>query len=238
MRYGYRGGHISAIEESHTASGAWSRGNVVLSAYGQWHGTPEVATRWMDMGFMISNDGLHFREPIPDFQLISRGEKGSWESGSIWGVAFMNVGDKTFIYYCGLDAGGASASGRGDIGIALLDRDRFGYLSLKKTEELGEFTSAPVELGEGARLFANVGEVSTDSNIRIGLVDERNQPIAGYSLNESKPLIESGLRQPVAWKDGAVIRGLGNRRAYLKAELRGIGSRNPRLYAIYLDTAQ
>ena len=33
----------------------------------------------MDLGFLISNDGLYFREPEPDFVFIPKGPPdGSW----------------------------------------------------------------------------------------------------------------------------------------------------------------
>jgi hypothetical protein len=235
MRHGYRSAPQATVEESHTASGAWNRGNVVISAYLQWHGSTEIHSRWMDAGMMLSNDGIHFREPIPDFQLISRGAKGSWEGGSVWGVSFLNVGDKTFIYYSGLDGGGSTALGRGDIGIATLKRDQFGYLSLKDTREVGQLMSRELEPGGNVKLFANVDSLEPAVSIRMGLVDERYQPVAGYSLNESKPLTVSGLRQPVAWKQGEVIKGLAGKKVYLQAELHGSGNKSPRLFAVYLE---
>ena len=238
MRHGYRSAPQATVEESHTAIGAWDRGNVVISPYLQWHGSTEVHSRWMDVGFMLSNDGIHFREPIPDFQLISRGAKNSWEGGSVWGVSFLNVGDETLIYYSGLDGGGSTALGRGDIGIATLKRDQFGYLSLKDTREVGQLMTSELEVGGQVKLFANVDNLEPDVNIRLGLVDERYRPIAGYSLKESKPLTVSGLKQPVAWKQGEVIKGLAGKKVYLQAELQGSGTKSPRLYAIYWDTVR
>jgi hypothetical protein len=216
-------------------TGAWVRNNVVVSAYLQWHGSNDVDARWMDVGLMLSNDGLHFREPIPDFKLISRGEKNSWQGGSLWGVSFVNVGDKTHIYYSGLTGGGSTALARGDIGLALLDRDRFGYLSLKDNRETGYLMSCPVELGEKVRLVANADGLGPDSSIRIGLKDELYQPIPGYSLEESQPLTVAGLQQPVRWKGREVITGLAGKRVLLEARFQGGTSRSPRLYSLYLQ---
>ena len=236
-RYGYRSAKGGTVEEAHTVTGAWVRGNVVVSAYLQWHGSNDVDSRWMDVGLMLSNDGIHFREPIPDFQLISRGEKDSWQGGSLWGVSFVNVGEKTHIYYSGLTGGGSTALARGDIGLATLDRDRLGYLSLKDSRETGYLMSCPVELGAKTRLVANIDGVGSDSSIRIGLKDERYQPIPGYSLEESQPLTVSGLQQPVSWKGREVITGLAGKRVLLEVQFQGAANRNPRLYALYLQPA-
>jgi hypothetical protein len=238
MRHGYRSAPQGNVEESHTACGAWPRGNIVLGAYLQWHGSEVREARWMDVGFMVSNDGLHFREPIPDFQLLARGPKGSWEGGSLWGVAMLNHEDRTLLYYSGLDGGGSTALGRGDIGLATLPRDRFGYLALKDPREAGRFESCLIDPGDALRIFANVDGLDSGATIRIGLLDERFQPVPGYSLAESTPLAAGGLRREVVWKRGGVIRGLGGRKIRIRAELVGAGGRSPRLYALYLEPAR
>jgi hypothetical protein len=238
MRHGYRSAPQATVEEAHTSCGAWARGNVVLSVYLQWHGNVERDLRWMDVGFMLSNDGLHFREPIPDFQLLSRGPKGSWEGGSLWGVSFLNVDDRTFIYYSGLDGGGSTALGRGDIGLATLPRDRFGHLSLKDTRDAGNFESCLLDPGAAARLYANVDGLDSGATVRVGLLDERFRPVPGYGLADSVPLTVSGLRREVAWKAGPLIKGLGGKKVRLTGELSGSGGKSPRLFALYLEAAK
>jgi len=59
-----RVGRPSLDEEAHLASSVWQRGNVLLGVYGLWHGAKEWQDRRIDLGLMISNDGIHFREPI------------------------------------------------------------------------------------------------------------------------------------------------------------------------------
>ncbi|HEY3132318.1 MAG TPA: hypothetical protein VGL91_22880 [Acidobacteriota bacterium] len=234
-RYGYRSAPAGTVEEAHTANGAWNRENVVISAYSQWHGA-EKGESWTDLGLMISNDGIHFREPIPDFKLISRGERESWEGGSLWGASFQNVDNKTYIYYAGLNLGGSNALGRGNIGLATLERDRFGYLSLKIPGDVGTLITCPIHLGKAARIFANV-ELESGS-ITFSLIDEKLQPIAGYSQEESQPLTNSGLRQAVGWKRGQVIEGLAERKVMLQVRFTGSGGRSPRLFAVYIDSSR
>ena len=41
-----------------------SFGNVCVGLYGLWHCAPEFHDISCDFGLAISNDGLHFREPV------------------------------------------------------------------------------------------------------------------------------------------------------------------------------
>jgi hypothetical protein len=68
-------------EESHEPAGVWNRGNVLLGTYGQFHGAPGSPAHPMDLGLLISNDAVYFREPVPDFVFLPRGDPGSWKSG-------------------------------------------------------------------------------------------------------------------------------------------------------------
>src|SRR5690606_26434609 len=84
-------------EEAHLAASIWDRKNVLLGVYGLWHGAEQWEDRSMDMGLLVSNDGINFREPISDFVLIEAGTEGDWDHGGlIQGQGFYNIGDKTF----------------------------------------------------------------------------------------------------------------------------------------------
>ena len=191
----------------------------------------------MDIGLLVSNDGIHFREPIPDFQLISRGTKGSWDRGSLWGVSFHNMADSTYIYYGALDGGVLDYTTRGAIGLASLPRDRFGYLSLKVPGQTGVLMTSPMVLGGKVRIFVNGDGLEPGVNIALGLLDERYQPVPGYSLEESQPIIASGLRQAVSWTRGEIVEGLKGKKVVLQARLEGKGDKSPRLYAVYVVAA-
>ncbi len=119
-RYGYRSAPVSRVEEAHTSNGNWDRGNVLVSTYLQWHGGPDLKSTTMDVGLLVSNDGLHFREPVPDFSWIPRGAPGTWEGGGTWGVSFLNVDNETRIYYGGTNSLAALATG--GVGLATIKR--------------------------------------------------------------------------------------------------------------------
>ena len=48
----------------------------------------------IDLGLIVSNNGIHFREPLPDHKVIASGAEGEWDSiALLQGHAFVNVGD-------------------------------------------------------------------------------------------------------------------------------------------------
>jgi hypothetical protein len=76
----------NAGEQCHLGAGLRRRSGIVLGMYGQWHGHPSNDRRLltMDLGFVISNCGLHFREPIPDFRMVPCAEDESTLAEEPW----------------------------------------------------------------------------------------------------------------------------------------------------------
>ena len=76
----------------------------------------------IDLGLIVSNDGVHYREPVPDFKTIPRGKEGEWDSIALTqGHAFENVGERTYIWYAHWDCEGQFRSQ--EVGLATLRRD-------------------------------------------------------------------------------------------------------------------
>ena len=115
----------------------------------------------IDLGLVVSNDGIHFREPVPDFKIIPRGKEGKdWDSISLLqGHAFANVGDKTYVWYSHWDNEGQFRDM--EIGLATLRRDGFGYLSRKQEDNDAEFITAPFTVGKSGKLSFNVDGISS-----------------------------------------------------------------------------
>lgn len=75
-----RGGD-KPYDQVHLGVGASSFGNVAVGLYGLWHNVPYVkdsddwfgqGTTACDFGLVVSNDGLHFREPAPGHVFLHR----------------------------------------------------------------------------------------------------------------------------------------------------------------------
>lgn len=196
-------------EEAHLASAIWKRGDVLLGTYGLWHGAERWEDRSMDLGFMISNDGIRFREPLADHVLIPVGKEGEWDQGGLLqGQGFENIGDKTYIYYGSWDMTKPSYPPRGGVGIVTFRRDGFGYLSPRTTESIAAFETSLIKRGDlksgKLRLFFNGDVPNHKDGFKIELVDKQGENIPGYSGDKSALIHEGGLFEEVVWKDGNV----------------------------------
>ncbi|NQT12050.1 MAG: hypothetical protein HQ582_04845 [Planctomycetes bacterium] len=194
-------------QQTHMGAGMWNRGNVLVGLYGMWQdgptnkpgGTSHLWGTHIDLGLITSNDGIHFREPIPDFKVISRGRTGQWDDVALLqGHAFVNVGDQTMIWYSHWDTGGKLKSM--EIGLATLRRDGFGYLSRRVKGAAGHFVSRLVEPGAGpARLFVNVEGAVDESPLLVELLDGRDRPIRDYSGRNGARVASDGTRREIVW---------------------------------------
>lgn len=117
-------------EQTHEGVSVWNRGNVLVGISGLWHGAKEWKDIRVDLGFNISNDGIHFREPVHNHVFLKRGATGYWDQGGVLqGQGFENVGDHTCIYYGTCDYSRSQTSPpRGGVGIMMFPRDCIGDL--------------------------------------------------------------------------------------------------------------
>ena len=233
VRYGYRSMPTNAGEESHEPASVWNRGNVLLGTYGQFHGVPGSPSHPMDLGLLISNDGIHFREPVPDFVFLPRGEPRSWEGGGLLqGQGFENVGDETYIWYGGWDNDVTRPDTYGEIGLARWRRDGFGSLSVKNPELPAAFVTSPIQAQGAVTIRLNAEGLSDRAWLRVELLDRGERPLPGYSGSDSAAVYKSGLREPVSWKDKQRIPGLSSG---FKIRINFEGERQDiRLYALYV----
>lgn len=202
-------------QQTHMGAGMWNRGNVMLGLYGQWQDAPQpppkgakshlLGTR-IDLGFIMSNDGIHWREPAPDFKTIARGGEGEWDHFALLQAhAFANVGDKTYLWYSHWDCDGEFRNQ--DIGLATLRRDGFGYLTNQKADAPATCETTFFEPRSGAKLFINVDGVSPDAPVELELLDEHAQPLPGYSQDAAATVSKAGTRVAVNWREPLPAKG-------------------------------
>jgi hypothetical protein len=218
-------------QQTHMGAGMWNRGNVIVGLYGQWQDGPKEKPKgsthlWgtrIDLGLVLSNDGVAFREPVPDFKVIPRGGEGEWDSiALLQGHAFANVGERTYIWYSHWDCEGQFRSQ--EIGLATLRRDGFGYLSARTAGAPAQCVTRHLEAADAMQgVFVNAEGVSAEAPLIVELLDEADRPIAGYSSK----LTVSGTRVPAGW--GALPAG---RKFAIRAELPPAGA--VKLYALYV----
>lgn len=233
-------------EQTHEGISVWNRGNVLVGVSGMWHGTPEWKDLTIDLGFVVSNDGIQFREPIEEWVFLERGEDGAWDQGGLLqGQGFENVGEQTFVYYGAWDPRSWEGSPpRGGVGVAVVPRDRFGHFStdestqgdgdyqMKKTE--CSFLTSPVSVkGNQAHLYLNAEGLGENANLRLELLDTQMKEIAGFSGKDAAVVKESGFQVPVVFRERKSIAGLPEK-IRLRVTFEGKDRERIRFSAIYL----
>ena len=241
----------AAGEQIHLGAGLWNRGNLIIGFYGMWNGHPSNDRRMtaMDLGLAVSNNGLHYREPIPNFPIVSAAEDGWLKPphgdqllnfpSLIQGQGFENVGAETLFWY------GPWPEQKSDgVRIASWERDRLGcfqaYLGgplASESEREPHIISAPIDLeAKPARLSLNVDRVSEYSAVSVEVLDEQLNPLPGYSRENCDLLRENGYNQLITWGGrDAISHSAG--RIRIRIDFAGVRPEDIHLYAIYLTEA-
>ncbi len=198
--------------QNHEGIAVWDRQNVLLGVYGRWSGAEEWKDVTVDLGFVMSHDGLNFREPKHEWTFLDRGQDGAWDQGGLLqGQGFENVGDETLIYYGAWDPRGTGGppAPRGGVGIAVLPRDRFASLQVDESgkgpgdyqapEITSEFvtTSIPLKKGTDPKVFLNADGLGPEAGLTIEMLDHAERALSGRVATIAK----SGFRIPVEWDD-------------------------------------
>lgn len=225
-------------QQTHMGAGLWNRGNAIIGLYGMWQDAPEKPKDnkyWnegvtIDLGLIVSNDGIHFREPVAGHKVIERGTKDEWDNiALLQGHAFANVGDKTMMWYSHWDTGGKLRNM--EIGLASFRRDGFGFLSPKVPNSDAYFATAPFEIKGEAKLFVNVDGVSLTAPLKIELLDKHAKPISGFSGADSARVDTAGTRREVLWPEN--INGLPKNQK-LSVKVSYPKTSHAKVYAVYL----
>lgn len=195
-------------QEAHIGAGLWNRNNLMVGLYGIWHdggkppefrkGAAQLYGVHVDLGLILSNDGVHFREPVPDFKIIARGKQGEWDDVALLqGHAFVNEGDQTMIWYSHWDTGDTMKSM--EIGLALLRRDGFGYLSILSNKTDAHFITKPLDAEKKMNLIINVEGVSSEYPLTIELLDHLDRPLPDFSGSNASVITKNGTQVLVKW---------------------------------------
>ena len=234
----------NTAEEVHLGAGLWDRGNVVLGVYDIWHGpaTSDRADVTMDLGLVVTHDGLQYKEPIPDFKFVpSYEEIGSSSNCLSHGQAMANIGDNTFLWY---ESWGDGTGVR----LAKWERDRLGYFQQydypRRPAYLPpdgtfvdvdpHFITCPFTIDKATSVFANVDGLSQYSELKVEVLTKEFIPIPELSGDNAIPLKLSGFKEPISWKSGNTINS-SVKEFRLKVTSAGIRPEDVKIYALYLS---
>lgn len=234
-------------EQTHEGISVWNRRNLLLGIVGIWHGAPEWKDISIDLGFVVSNDGVRFREPAHEWRFLELGPDGAWDQGGLLqGQGFENIGDQTFVYYGSWDPRTwKKQAPRGGVGIAVLPRDRFGELVVELKgkgpgdyqlpEITSEFITAaiPVKGAGPKKFYLNADGLGDDAVLRIELLDDLERPLPGYSGADAAVVRTSGFQTPIAWNGKTEVRDLPER-VRVHAVFEGKRNTDIRFSAIYM----
>ncbi|QDT95983.1 glycoside hydrolase family protein [Gimesia aquarii] len=235
-------------EQNHEGVSVWNRGNVLVGISGIWHGAKEWENVTVDLGFVVSNDGVQFREPAHEWVFLKRGKEWAWDQGGLLqGQGFENVGNQTYIYYGAWDPRNWQGSPpRGGVGITTLPRDRFADLKVDETTKgngnyqlpkiKSEFITAAVNLkGEVAhRFYVNADGLSEAAQLKIELLNDNTIPLAEFSGENAATVNKSGFQTPITWNGKHEINNLPDR-IRMKVIFEGNEKTDIRFSALYLQ---
>jgi hypothetical protein len=224
-------------EEAHEGVSVWNRNNVLLGVYGLWHGAEEWSGRTIDLGFVVSNDGINFREPLTEWTFLQRGEDGAWDQGGLLqGQGFANVGDRTYIYYGAWDPRpGGDYPPRGGVGLATLERDRFASLRPRDGTQPAEFVTAEIATSgtKCPKFFLNAKGLGDSASLRVEILDKQEQPVDQFSGINAAVIRENGFRTRIDFPsnsgDSTIPESIR-----LRVTFEGREARNIRLSAVYI----
>ena len=236
-------------DQIHLGAGLWNRGNVIVGFYGMWNGHPSNDRRMvtMDLGLAVSHDALHYREPIPNFPIVTAAEdswkrlpEGPWLSkfpALMQGQGFENIDEETLFWYSPWPEQKSDG-----IRVAVWHRDRLGYLQPYSREPFSKgetidshIVTAPIDLeGQKVQVSLNFERPNEHCDVSVSILDERFVPIEGYVREKCLPITSDGLRQLVQWQDWKTVSNV-TERIRVRIDFDGIRFEDTRLYAIYLD---
>ena len=240
-------GHDKLYDQVHIGVGATSYGNVLVGLYCIWHNRPYPTTGdWFgmgttsgDFGLVVSNDGLHFREPMKGYVWLHRDESpvppipgAQCETILTQGNGILNVGNETRIYHGRWGNTDREDTSYSEVALATLPRDRWGSLGLFPDQVEGSVWSCPVTLPAGGCQVVLNADRACD--MRVEIADERFGFLQAYSGEQSgRATIEGGLDCPVTWPQGELA-ALAGQTVRFRFGVKRTGAADPRLYAVYL----
>lgn len=247
-------GYFGCYDQVHLGVGAASFGTVCVGLYGLWHNAHfhnEFHEISCDLGLVVSNDGLHFREPVKGHVFLDRRDSPApaqvgrdYNTILTQANGILNVGDETRIYHGRWrNAGGEGEEITGDVlnyyaevALATLPRDRWGGLSVTPQTKEGAVWTCPVILPHGeVELLLNAEGAG---GISVEIAGERFQLIADYSGDKcGKTAMDEGFGCKVTWPSGS-LGSLGGQSVRFKMSLSKSESCTPRLYALSLSCGQ
>jgi hypothetical protein len=177
----------------------------------------------IDIELGISHDGKKFERPFRDEFFIDKGEKGTFDSGSIFTNSTPVVMDNEIRFYYGAYSSGATggldkidlvSSG---LGMSHIKKDRFG--GIHSPEGVGQITLKHNDMMHCRELLLNAD--TTGGSVLAEILDSSGYLIPGYTVDDAIPVTDQdNLASPLLWKKKSLFE-LGGGEFIIRLYLRG-----------------
>lgn len=164
----------------------------------------------LDIALAASRDGVNWTWPDSTTPFIALGAAGQFDSGSLYmGQGVIRVGDELYLYYSGgplkhneAELPNLTKPGNQRIYSRVkVPLDRF--VAAAVGPEGGSFATPPL-VYEGECLVLNV-DVREGGRVRVGLLDDRGEPVPGRAVDDCTPIGGNHLGVTVEWEDGSSV---------------------------------
>lgn len=164
----------------------------------------------LDIHLAVSRDGIHWSWPERGKPFVALDAPGTVDGGSLYmGQGMIRSRNEVWQYYSGSPLKHNEAEleafanpGNQRVYSRVVNRlDRFVAAAAGEAE--GEFTTPPL-LFRGTTLRLNM-KTSPAGEVRVGLLDTVNSPLAGRSIEDCVPIRGDHIDTTVTWKSGAEL---------------------------------
>jgi hypothetical protein len=199
---------------------------MLAQAYWHWQKHPRKGSgpATFDVRLAVSRDGKSFQRAGNRKAFLPTGPDGRFDSRMVWAMPDpIRMGDELWIYYAGANsdhAGNVDAASNGEeltgISRAVLRLD--GFVSADAEYTGGELTTPLIRFA-GKRLELNVN-TGAGGSVLVELLDEKDQPIEGYSKSDAVSVNGNSVRGPVRWNTGDDVSRLAGQSLRIRFHMR------------------
>jgi hypothetical protein len=226
-------------DQVHIGIGAASFGTVLVGLFGLWHNSPVFNEITCDLSLVVSNDGLHFREPVKGGVFIGAAESPAPPVNGVQhptilaqGNGILNVGDETWIYHDRWRNAPYGEDYYSEVALATLPRDRWGALAINPDQSSGTVWTAPFVVPAGGFSLALNADGAAAMQVELG--DEAFTLLPEFSGEQAGRCSDAGgFDCAVSWPGGATA-ALAGRRVRARVRMTRDTGAEPRLYAMSL----
>lgn len=206
--------HSESGCQTHAAIAPLTRiGNLQLGLCGRFYEAPELPEQSFEVDLVLSAKPYCWHAPCKCRPYLRRGVAYAWNSGGILqSQGLVEHNGKMMFYFSG-SSGGNSPFSAMTAGVASFTENRFGYAALKVGWDIGfrgirqgDLRTRPITgVSPDDKLTVNCANFVEGGMLRCALTDEKGREMPGFTLDESMPITQEGIKVPTTWKNASAL---------------------------------